>query len=103
MRHRFRSRIAGDWQAVPRRVLAKHRGAARSRSVGSIGLFAAFFIFPAPYIYDIRDDGLPATIVDMNMANDLLTAATQLCQGLDLSGERALEFYREAAVKLNMV
>lgn len=53
---------AGDWHAAPLRVLAKHRGAERSRDVGSIGLFGVIGMKPSPCIERIGDDGLPARI-----------------------------------------
>lgn len=59
--------IAGDWQAMPERVRAKQRGAAR-RFFGSIRLILGFRKQPSPLlgvVVDIADDGL-ATGVDVH-------------------------------------
>ena len=39
IRQRFAPLTAGDWQAVPLRVMARQRGAAASRGSGCMGLF----------------------------------------------------------------
>jgi hypothetical protein len=62
MRHRFRPRIAGHWHSVPRRVLAKQRGADRSRNVGFMRLFGGFSICPAPLVDGFRDNSLSARV-----------------------------------------
>ena len=82
IRHRRLPFTAGDWQAVPARVLARQRGACASRA-GCMGLFDVFDIFAAPcmVVELIGNNGLPA-FVDMDMAHRLLTRLVQFGQRL---------------------
>ena len=84
MRHLFRPRMAGHWHCVPRRVLAKQRGAARSRNVGLMGLFGSFFICPT-LVDRFRDDGLSAGI-DVHHLYGLLALATGSIASTSFSG-----------------
>ncbi len=94
MRHLFLPFTTGDWQGVPLRVRAPHRGAwckaKGSRVVRCMGLSAIFLSSPTPRLGgDVADDCLASGVdVDMFDANGLLTAAAQFCQCLGLHDER---------------
>lgn len=65
IRHRFRPFTAGDWHAVPERVRAKQRGADASRS-GCMGLIVNFSISLPPGVDVLRNESLPAAIIDVD-------------------------------------
>src|SRR3546814_11379741 len=71
-----------DWHAVPRLVLAKQRGAASIFETRCMGLIGNFSISATPRLNRFRDDGLAATIIDMDVPNDLFAAPAQLRQRL---------------------
>src|SRR3546814_8791258 len=60
-----------------------------------MGLIGNFSISATPRLNRFRDDGLAATIIDMDVPNDLFAAPAQLRQRLDLSGERTHQLDRE--------
>src|SRR3546814_14359288 len=77
-----------DWHAVPRLVLAKQRGAASIFETRCMGLIGNFSISATPRLNRFRDDGLAATIIDMDVPNDLFAAPAQLRQRPAPRGQR---------------
>jgi hypothetical protein len=65
MRHRFFPHIAGDWHAVPYRVIAKHRGAK------CMGWLAGFGILP--HYRDGLGNHRLAALMDMDVMHNLFT------------------------------
>ena len=100
IRHLFRPLIAGDWHAVPMRVVAKHRGAAWALSMGLIGSLS---IFPAPgmMVELIGNDGLPALIY-MHMPHRLFARLVQLGQRLKCGAGIGLSLESQPALSEQM-
>lgn len=76
IRHLFRPLIAGDWHAVPLRVLAKHRGAAWALCMGLFGALC-ILVTPGMVVEFLGDHGLPA-FIDVHMPDGLLPRLVQL-------------------------
>src|SRR3546814_19111152 len=79
IRHLFRPFTAGDWHAVPRLVLAKQRGAASIFETRCMGLIGNFSISATPRLNRFRDDGLDATIIDMDRSEER-SCRERVCQ-----------------------
>src|SRR3546814_10191484 len=75
-----------DWHAVPRLVLAKQRGAASIFETRCMGLIGNFSISATPRLNRFRDDGLAATIIDMDVPNDLFRSEEHTSELQSLMG-----------------
>ena len=95
--------VAGRWHGVPYRVVAKHLIAAIASEMLFLGL-GFDVVGETPCVIDLfGDDGLPAKIVDVDVAHDLHTAILQLAERLGLPRVDVEQFGREVAKHLRLL